>query len=238
MSDNTKDTNLNVYNAWLNFCKDLSKVGIPKSRNNERQNYKYRGISDVSSIVSPLLAEHKLIVLLVDSQLLKSETVNRGSNSTPWNLATCKFNWRVVLVSTGEYFDVSNIASGFDDGDKAFGKATSYAMKLLIFANTFVPEDGVAIDNEDDGHPIAIHESGKNEKKQKPIYKNVTSIKLAFDVAKDKNYADLDLKYAVSEFNAIASKKGVAAVDENITAKDMHDYLSKVMSEHSKKNGQ
>ena len=52
-----------VYQAIAAITGELAKVGIAKGRKNSQQGYAFRGIDDVYSALSGLLASHKLCVI-------------------------------------------------------------------------------------------------------------------------------------------------------------------------------
>ena len=52
-----------VYAAINAISAELAERGIPKTRINEVDDYKYRSIDDVLDRLSPLLAKHRLCVL-------------------------------------------------------------------------------------------------------------------------------------------------------------------------------
>ena len=54
---------IDIYKALVAIATDISKTGISKSRNNQQQGYKFRGIDDVYNEMAPILSKHNVVVL-------------------------------------------------------------------------------------------------------------------------------------------------------------------------------
>src|SRR3546814_12729423 len=67
-----------VYEAIAAVQGELAKHGISKDRENAQQGYNFRGIDDVYTALSPLLAKHKLCVI---PRVLTREVSERQTKS-------------------------------------------------------------------------------------------------------------------------------------------------------------
>src|SRR3546814_20773124 len=67
-----------VYEAIAAVQGELAKHGISKDRENAQQGYNFRGIDDVYTALSPLLAKHKLSVI---PRVLTREVSDRQTKS-------------------------------------------------------------------------------------------------------------------------------------------------------------
>ena len=101
-------------------------------------NYKYRGIDDVYAALAPLLASNHLYIapIAMDKE---PEAMAMGGKM---RLIRLKITYRVTCAIDGSYVDVVALGDGMDTGDKASGKAMSYAYKSLMFQLFCIPVEG------------------------------------------------------------------------------------------------
>ena len=99
-------------------------------------NYKYRGIDSVYAALSPLLAKHHLYIAPVRMEK-EPEAV-----SGKMRLIRLHITYRVTCAKDGSYIEVVTLGDGMDTGDKASGKAMSYAYKSLMFQLFCIPVVG------------------------------------------------------------------------------------------------
>lgn len=99
-------------------------------------NYKYRGIDSVYAALSPLLAKHHLYIAPVRMEK-EPEAV-----SGKMRLIRLHITYRVTCAKDGSYVEVVTLGEGMDNGDKASGKAMSYAYKSLMFQLFCIPVEG------------------------------------------------------------------------------------------------
>ena len=80
-----------VYVAIAAVTAELSQRGVPKSRLNEADDYRYRSIDDLMKALSPLLSKHRLCVLRDRVGERLEAHVHRGSFARRCNtLATTR----------------------------------------------------------------------------------------------------------------------------------------------------
>lgn len=129
-----------VYKAISDIGAALSKVGIAKSRTNEQQRYKFRGIDEVYGALAPLLPEHGLIVV---PRILSREIVDRVSKSgTAQFYITVCAEFDFIAVADGSQVTARTYGEAQDSGDKATNKAMSAAYKYAAFQTFCIPTEG------------------------------------------------------------------------------------------------
>lgn len=119
------------------------KVGaIAKDQKSQAAgNYKYRGIDDVLNALHGPLAEAGVVIV---PRVGKVEMVERGKQVE----AQMLIEYHIYGPQGSEDCVVSSVfATGLDTGDKATGKAMSYAYKQLAFQLFCIPTDA-SVDNE------------------------------------------------------------------------------------------
>ena len=69
-----------VYTAISAVSAELAKEGISKSRKNDQQGYKFRGIDEVFNALAPALVEAKLLILprMLTRQVVERATKNKS----------------------------------------------------------------------------------------------------------------------------------------------------------------
>src|SRR3546814_6936187 len=105
-----------VYEAIAAVQGELAKHGISKDRKNAQQGYNFRGIDDVYTALSPLLAKHKLCVI---PRVLTREVSERQTKSGSIN-----FN-----VAVHAEFDFVSAEDGSKHVCATFGEAQDMADK-------------------------------------------------------------------------------------------------------------
>lgn len=161
-----------VYKAIAAIQEDLSKVGISKDGVNEQQKYRFRGIDQVYSALSPLLAKHGLCVLprMVDCTRTERVSMKPGYNGSParesvlfYVTVTAEFDF--VAVEDGSTHTVRTYGEAMDSGDKATNKAMSAAYKYAAFMAFAIPTEG---DNDADAttHDVVPNSMPEEELKR------------------------------------------------------------------------
>ena len=84
----------------------------------------YKGVSEtkVLSTIRPALLKHKLVLIPLGVDQME----------TTGKILTASFKWKLVDGETGEFEVVGSIGSGMDGADKRAGKASTYALKILL----------------------------------------------------------------------------------------------------------
>lgn len=140
-------TGPHVYVALSAMVESFSKVGLAKTRENTQgPKFKFRGIDELMNAASPLLAEHKLLVL---PRVLSREVSERTTASgTVLFTVALDVEFDFVSAVDGSKHTVRTRGEAFDSGDKATNKAMSAAMKYALLQSWCIPLEG---DNDADG---------------------------------------------------------------------------------------
>lgn len=94
--------------------------------------YAFRTIDDVVNACSGPMNRNGLIIIPAMTET-KSEPWN-----DKWRKEYVRYRFRIMHVS-GEFIETEIVAQALDQGDKAVGKATSYALKELLTRMFLIP---------------------------------------------------------------------------------------------------
>lgn len=132
---------MEVYKAIAAVQGDLAKVGIAKKRRNEQgSGYNFRGIDDVYAALSPLLAEHELVVI---PRMMSREVSERATrNGGVLFDVTVRAEFDFVSAADGSKHTAATFGEAMDSGDKATNKAMSAAYKYAAFMTFAIPTEG------------------------------------------------------------------------------------------------
>lgn len=136
-----------VYKAINAVQAALAVEGISKSRKNEQQGYKFRGIDEVYNALSPLLAKHGLCILPRCTERVCVERTN--AKGTALFYVTVRAEFDFVASEDGSKHTVTTYGEAMDSGDKATNKAMSAAYKYAAMQAFSIPTEG---DNDADAH--------------------------------------------------------------------------------------
>jgi len=125
-----------VYTAIHAIAAELSQAGIPKTHRNSEADYLYRSIDDVLARLSPLLARHRLCILVHALERSMSE-LNPGKDSM--TSVAVKVAYTMMSVDDGSSHVVATYGEALDDGDKATAKAMSAAYKTAMVQTFCIP---------------------------------------------------------------------------------------------------
>ena len=206
--------------------RELCEQGISKSKQtNFGGKYKYRGVDSTMGTVSALHAKYGVNFSI--DRIDHFAVAQQGNNTH----ITCLFVFRFSSCDDkSEYVEHTCIGEGLDQGDKASGKAHSYAYKNGMFSFYEIPVEGQnvddydpRIDNEDDSDeiPIPMPQNVKDEiDKHKPEPKKETHAEQVKEVKaehkKKKDHMKLTKKEEAEERLSNAS----SALAQFISTKD------------------
>ena len=134
-----------VYTAITAIIADLAREGIGKTKKNEQQGYRFRGIDQFFNALAPLLAQHKLCVL---PRCLSREMHERqNQKGTTLFYVTVAVEFDFVSSIDGSMHKVGPFyGEAMDSGDKATNKAMSAAFKYAVMESFCVPVEGQQLD--------------------------------------------------------------------------------------------
>ncbi len=149
---------MKVYQAINAVQAALAVEGISKSRKNEQQGYKFRGIDEVYNALSPLLAKNGLCILPRCTERVCVERTN--AKGTALFYVTVRAEFDFVASEDGSKHTVTTYGEAMDSGDKATNKAMSAAYKYAAMQAFSIPTEG---DNDADAytHEVAAKKPAK-----------------------------------------------------------------------------
>ena len=130
-----------VYRAICQVSKAISKDGITKSKKNEQQGYKFRGIDDVYNSLSAIIAEAELCILPRMSDRTKEERETQKGGTLFYVTVRAEFDF--VSARDGSCHTVTMYGEAMDSGDKATNKAMSAAYKYACMQVFCIPTEGM-----------------------------------------------------------------------------------------------
>lgn len=144
---------MKVYQAINNVQRDLAKLGIAKnSRNTQGSGYNFRGIDAVYNALSPLMAEHGLIIM---PRVIERDVAERQSKQGGALFYTVlKVEYDFVSAEDGSKHTVCAYGEAMDSGDKSTNKAMSAAYKYAAFQAFCIPTE--AQDADAETHEVAV----------------------------------------------------------------------------------
>jgi hypothetical protein len=140
-----------VYAAIAAITAAFSTAGIAKNRKNTQQGYNFRGIDDVYNALSPLLVQHRLLILpRVEERTVMERQSRQGGTLIH---VTVKMTFDLVSAEDGSRERVSSFGEAMDSGDKATNKALSTAYRYMAMQVFCIPTVGT--DPEQDTYEVA-----------------------------------------------------------------------------------
>jgi hypothetical protein len=129
-----------VYSGIAAVMLAMSREGISKSRRNEQQGFRFRGIDDVQNALSRPLADNHLCIL----PRVISRTVNERTNAkgTALFYVVLDIEYDIVSALDGSTHTVRVVGEAMDSGDKATNKAMSAAYKYMALQVFCIPTEG------------------------------------------------------------------------------------------------
>ncbi len=136
-----------VYQAITAVTAAMAREGLAKSRKNDQQGYKFRGIDDVYNALSGHLAAQSLCILprIVARDVTERPTKSGGVST--YVVLTVEFD--LVSSVDGTTHTIRTMGEAMDTADKATNKAMSAAMKYACLLAFQIPTEG---DNDADAH--------------------------------------------------------------------------------------
>lgn len=151
-----------VYKAIGAVSQIMSTEGISKSRNNQQQGYKFRGIDDVLNALSAALVDAGLVILprCTERTVVERATAKGGAL---FNVC-CRVEFDLVSTEDGSKHTVCTYGEAMDSADKATNKAMSAAYKYLALLVFCIPTEA-SPDNDAD---FSTHEVASNRQAAAP----------------------------------------------------------------------
>lgn len=130
----------NVYACIAEVSAQLAKEGISKSRSNQQQGYKFRGIDEVLNALAPIMSKERLVILpRVQSRDVTERTTQKGGVLF---YVVVKVEFDFVSAWDGSTHTVVTFGEAMDSADKATNKAMSAAYKYAAIQTFCIPTEG------------------------------------------------------------------------------------------------
>jgi hypothetical protein len=141
-----------VYGKIAEVIGRLAKEGIAKSRTNQQQGYKFRGIDDVYNALSQHLADVGLCII---PTVVSREVIERASRTGGAVFSVVVTgDYDLVCAEDGSCHRARMVGEAMDSGDKATNKAMSAAYKYMALQTFCIPVEGEEDADEKDPPPI------------------------------------------------------------------------------------
>jgi hypothetical protein len=158
-----------VYSAIAAVAAEIAKIGCAKDRKNPHQGWSFRGIDDVYNALAPILPRCGLVI--IPSVLTREcDQIESGGKRIAHSVVSVEF--ALVATADGSEHRCVFFGEAMDYGDKATGKAMTYAHKAMLQETFCIPTEA-----SDD--PDAEVIEPKPEPTQKPVAKSEPVVKVA-----------------------------------------------------------
>ena len=119
---------------------------IEKSRKNEQQGFKFRGIDDVMNELHSLFAANEVIIMPEVQDIESTERTNQRGTLIFYVKARIKYTF---IAGDGSSISSVVVGEAMDSGDKATNKAMSIALKMVLLQMFLIPTEE---DKDPDAH--------------------------------------------------------------------------------------
>lgn len=170
----------------------LAEDGISKTRNNQQQGYKFRGIDEVLNALSSIIAEHRLVIIphVVSRELTERQTKSGGAL---FNVVV-RVDYTFISAEDGTRETIGPFdGEAMDSADKATNKAMSAAYKYMAIQTFCIPTEG---DNDADAttHEVAPSPPREVQKVVNPDTGRMINPNSAYQQRKNGSYPAFEQK--------------------------------------------
>jgi ERF superfamily len=142
-----------IYKKITDVMMDMDAIG--KSRTNQAQGFKFRGIDDIYNEIHPLLAKHKIFTVpTIKNRQYRDRTTSNGKVMVE-RILTIQYRF---FAEDASFVDAEVDGEAMDTGDKTTNKCMAIAHKYALLQVFCVPtEDKEGDEKDPDAHtPPAI----------------------------------------------------------------------------------
>jgi hypothetical protein len=151
---------MNINQQLVSVTRRIASEGIGKSRKNEQQGYKFRGVDEVMNAFAPILATEGIYLRPRFTERDVAERTNKNGTALFYVTVRGEFdfsNEAGEVVTVGPFY-----GEAMDSGDKATNKAMATAFKYAMFQTFCVPLEAVTGGDADlQTHEIAARPSAE-----------------------------------------------------------------------------
>jgi hypothetical protein len=159
--EKTEPKTKEIYKAIIGVTEDLIKEGgIGKTRMNEQQKFRFRGIEDIQNTLAPLLVRHRLCIV----PTFAGRKTDQYESKTGGKIFSTVVEGVFDLISAidGSSVRVTIPGEAMDTGDKSTNKAMSMAMKYAAILTFCIPTEG----EDADAGTHEVRGDGKTDSKE------------------------------------------------------------------------
>ena len=138
-----------IYPAMVAIMSSIT--ALEKSRQNQSQGYRFRGIDDVYNMLHEIMADKGVFCLPTVVADRHEERTNQKGTCLIYRIVTMRYTF---MASDGSSVEATAIGEGMDSGDKAANKAMSAAQKYALLQAFLIPTDDEK-DSENDSPKVA-----------------------------------------------------------------------------------
>lgn len=140
-NEKTESQSKEIYKAIIGVTEDLIKEGgIGKTRMNEQQKFRFRGIEDIQNALAPLLVKHRLCIVPTFSERKTDQHESKTGGKIFSTVVEGVFD--LISAVDGSSVRVTIPGEAMDTGDKSTNKAMSMAMKYAAILTFCIPTEG------------------------------------------------------------------------------------------------
>ena len=156
------ETGKKIYPAMAAIMSSIT--ALEKSRQNQAQGYRFRGIDDVYNMLHEIMADNGVFCLPNVVADRHEERTNQRGTGLIYRIVTMRYTF---MASDGSSVEATAIGEGMDSGDKATNKAMSAAQKYALLQAFLIPTDDEK-DSENDSPKVAPRQAppAKQQTKQ------------------------------------------------------------------------
>ena len=163
---------MNIYESITAAMADIGAVG--KTKWNDQQKFKFRGIDDVMNSLHPVLEKNKIFIVpeVLEQNREERTSIKRDNNGNEKKstliYSICKIKYS-FYAEDGSFITAVVVGEGMDSGDKATNKAMSIAFKYALFQIFCIPTEEMQDPDSESPEPAPKGKGGKSSKAdQKP----------------------------------------------------------------------
>lgn len=165
---------LNIYQRLSKITSDLETVAKNLNVNTGKSSYRAVSERDVKDAVKPLENKYGVLSFPVGKDIIESELIEDASGRR-YRYMRVRVTMRFINIDKPEeYVDVIGYGDGLDTGDKAPGKADTYACKYCLMSC-------YKISTGDDPDQTASDEQGYKSVQRKATENQVNTIRRKCD---------------------------------------------------------
>ena len=127
----------------MNIYESINKImeqipAISKSKTNQQQGFKFRGIDDVMNTLQPILAKNKVFVTPEVIENNREERLTKSGGTITYSIMKIKYTF---FAEDGTFITATTVGEAMDTADKASNKSMAIAFKYALFQVFCIPTE-------------------------------------------------------------------------------------------------